>query len=317
MTNKSLSILASILGIASAFMPWIYYPKPDMSLAGYVGDGIIVILFFIVTLIIDLVSLKSKKQGGIFALSFPIVTGIISGSMAIFKILSLKKENGGFVSENYAVNNAISNYEVGYGLYVLLLASILLILFKVISLKTIQNEGSKRRVSITSGIVAILALICGCYFYYSNYANSSVDQDQVKISIEQALDKMGESLLDGDYETFISYNHPIMISSMGGKEKMKDLVLSTTEELTKRNNQILSINFSELETIHRQGSNYQALVYQDVVFNNAGNEKVEHQKMIAVSEDGGSSWTFINVSNGKPANEIRRLYPQLHNAIEF
>ena len=49
MPQRILLVIFSILGIAAAFLPWLYFPKTDDTLYGYRVDGIVTgFLFFLI-----------------------------------------------------------------------------------------------------------------------------------------------------------------------------------------------------------------------------------------------------------------------------
>ena len=79
---------------------------------------------------------------------------------------------------------------------------------------------------------------------------------------------------------------------------------------------IKSIKIKNIADIQQDGESIQALLIQSVIFDTYGNESVDDQKMIAVSEDKGKSFQFINVTNKSKA-DIIKFFPDLNENLKF
>ena len=103
---------------------------------------------------------------------------------------------------------------------------------------------------------------------------------------------------------------------MGGEAKMKELIDDTMNGLKEKGTIIKSIKIKNIADIQQDGESIQALLIQSVIFDTYGNESVDDQKMIAVSEDKGKSFQFINVTNKSKA-DIIKFFPDLNENLKF
>ncbi len=60
MIIRLIFIFLSIIGIGSTFMPWLYYPKANAVLYGYLSDGIITGFLYLLILIFAIYTYRKK-----------------------------------------------------------------------------------------------------------------------------------------------------------------------------------------------------------------------------------------------------------------
>jgi hypothetical protein len=127
---------------------------------------------------------------------------------------------------------------------------------------------------------------------------------------------MGKALANGDYSSFIDYNHPVMIQSFGGKEKAISLIRAAMDKLKSSGTKIKDVSLADIYDIKHEADNIQAIITQQVIYDENGKNKTEIQKMIAVSDNGGAKWHFINI-NGKTKAEMLKYFPDLNTNLKF
>ena len=81
-------------------------------------------------------------------------------------------------------------------------------------------------------------------------------------------------------------------------------------------NSIQDISLLEIVDIQEDGSSIQAHVTQQVDAELNGEAKTEIQSVIAVSEDNGGTWYFINTYDNN-RTQLEKVFPQLNPKLQF
>jgi len=313
------------VGISSTFMPWLHYPKPDAVVYGYVSDGIVTGFIFVLMLIVSVYNVK-KPAFNYIGSGFMALVSLWMGFEAYTKINEIEAEKLNFSTDNPVIALSTAGFEQGIGIYVMGMASmaifvtiIIALLFQAFSPKLIQNEEAKtslgrKELFVLISTLGIVALIS--YFFIFGEIESKPDEAALKTSISNSVAEMGKAIQTENYDAFVNYNHPIMIQSYGGKERTKDLLSATLQELKKSGYRVKSAALSEVHDIQFKQNNIQAIISQKLTLDSMNLDKVQMQKMIAISENNGASWSFINI-DGKSKEEIKSVFPLINPNLKF
>jgi hypothetical protein len=325
MALRILLIVFALFGIASTFMPWLHYPKPNATVYGYLSDGIVTGFLFLIIFIFSIYSYKKGRYnyigGGLVAL-----TSLWMGFEAYKKIIDIEAEKLNFSTDDPIVALSTAGFHQGIGIYVMGIAGMCvfttivmgLITQSIISPSTEQsslNPNSKRNALVISTVSFVLVALFA-YFYISGVNLGKPDSEELKNSISNSVSDMGKAIMNENYEEFVSFNHPIMIQSYGGKQRTKDLLSATLSELKKSGYKVKSASLSEVHDVKYKQKNIQAIISQVLALDSMGTDKTEIQKMIAISENNGETWSFINI-NGKSKAEVSKNFPILNQNLNF
>ena len=311
-------LLFALLGIAATFLPWMYYPKGDAALYGYMGDGLITGFVFLVVAALALTEIIKKKN----IRSFKIITAILTLWMSwvgISNIMDVEHQKSTFVFDNPVIANAFAGFTQGSGLYVLSIASIGILIFSLVGLYGMYRNPdmlNNRKVAlfIPLSIILVLAgLLLGNRLFS---LVGAPDEQEMQAIFKKDVEAMGKCLIEHDYDCFIDFNHPMIVQSYGSKSEMKHLLSKAMRTFRDNAGDYRKIQFKAIEQVERKGKNIQAVVNQDVTIIKAMNESVELQKVLAVSEDGGHSWHYINLS-GMDKSKIEKYYPALNPNLKI
>ncbi len=307
-----------MIGISATFLPWMYYPKGDASLYGYMGDGLITGFVFFVVAALSLTEIIKQKQN----LSFKIITTILTlwmGWVGISKIMVVEHQKSTFVSDNLMIANAFAGFTQGSGLYVLSVASIGVFIFSLVGLYGMYRNPemlNNKKVSLYMPL-GIIILLVGLLLGNRLFSLvSAPDEQEMQAIFKKDVEAMGKCLIEHDYDCFIDFNHPMIVQSYGSKSEMKHLLSEAMRTFRDNAGDYRKIQFKDIEQVERKGKNIQAVVNQDVTIVKEMNESIEHQKVLAVSEDGGHSWYYINLS-GMDRSRIEKYYPALNPDIKI
>ncbi len=301
----------------ATFLPWVHYPKGDTNLYGYVGDGLITgFLFFVVT-ILSLYEIIKKKHISAIKIASGII-GLLMLILAVNNIFSIENQKANFETDNPFIGAAFAGFTQGSGLYVLGIAGIGLLVTNLIGFfkrsKDLETPHTKK-LNFYVLVIVVLSLV-GLFFVNRNFRGSQPTKVNMEATFKQDIEAMGSCLVEGDYDCFIKYNHPMIIQGYGSKERMKDLLGQMMKGYREYQGEIKKIEFVGIHQIESNGINIQAVIDQDVTLDKDGNKVADHQKVLAVSEDNGNTWYYINLT-GTDKEKISRFYPELNKKLNF
>ncbi|WP_294818739.1 hypothetical protein [uncultured Flavobacterium sp.] len=157
-------------------------------------------------------------------------------------------------------------------------------------------------------ILLAVALLTGLAAF-SQSANGALDT----VLLTQA-DAMGKAFVNKDYEAFIKYSHPVVITMMGGHSKM----LADTQESFKAFEEegitFLNVTFSSPSKILESEGELQATFTEMIEMKVPGGKLTAYAKVIALSQDNGANWYFIDCTD-HPIEMMRKLIPSLHPGL--
>ncbi len=245
------------------------------------------------------------------------------GLEAYYKISEIEAEKINFSTENPIIALSTAGFTQGSGIYVMGLAG-LGIFFTVVFGLLLQNrfevnskdsQKQTQKPTLVFGIILLVAggLLAGLYFFQSP---EIPDKEEIKNTISSGISDMTNALINEKYDEFVAYNHPIMVQSYGGKQKTVELLRASIQELKKSGYTIKNVSMGDVYDIQIDKSNIQVVFGQILTLESADAEKQENQKMLAVSENGGKTWYFINITN-KNKGDILKSFPGLNQNLKF
>jgi len=131
--------------------------------------------------------------------------------------------------------------------------------------------------------------------------------------LAQAND-MGKKFIAKDYAAFLKYSHPATIKAMGGQQKMLQETKKSFQELEKDGVQFLSVKFGEPSKILTVGKELQCTIPEIVEMHITGGKYTTISTMIAISEDKGNNWYFLD-TGGNDLDLMQRLHANLSNEL--
>jgi hypothetical protein len=126
--------------------------------------------------------------------------------------------------------------------------------------------------------------------------------------------KMASAFMNGNYQVFTNYTCPLVVKSMGGEAKMADVLKKTASNMKMHGMIVSKITFDEPSTIIKSGNEFQSTLAQRTEIKLARGRIVTTSTLIAISNDNGKDWTFIDTSN-KDMATLRKALPNLSPSI--
>ncbi len=320
---KGFAILFSVFGVIATFLPWVVYPALNTEIYGYNGDGVITLIFCLIVFGLSLFQwLKRKSIMASMAISC-ILGGIIA-YLGYGKIVNLETEINTYANPNSLVSAAVSGFYHGSGLYLLFSSGLgifcisLIDIYQYYTNKDQHYQNSSTQVRRNLILPTLLSVGIVAYFITStfHFDFKSKDQSALEPKIKEDINKMGSCMLKSDFDCFLSFSPPLLINAYGGKEKLQE-VISHTINLQKQKGVIYqNIEFSKIDQIYSDGSQYQAIIHQDIHLSDKGIHQIEKQKLFAISYDDGDHWFYLNLT-GMDINRIKQIIPNLNQSITF
>jgi hypothetical protein len=135
-------------------------------------------------------------------------------------------------------------------------------------------------------------------------------------SLNAQLESMSSAFLNEDYKAMADYTYPKILEMMGGKEAMIEATESTMSQMKSQGFTFLDIVFKEPSKLYEKNGDTQCVVTQVLVMETPQGKIQSESTLLAISEDEGENWVFID-SSGMPRASLESLYPNLHPDIEI
>lgn len=129
-------------------------------------------------------------------------------------------------------------------------------------------------------------------------------------------DAMQKAFLARDWETFARYVYPSFITSMGGKEMMIETVKDGLENFEKGGVKMVSFTPELPLGIIRHKKELQAVIPVTLVMTIPPSTYRRQTYMLALSNDNGAHWSFINTS-GIDREMLKSIVPSLDRKLKI
>jgi hypothetical protein len=125
----------------------------------------------------------------------------------------------------------------------------------------------------------------------------------------QGMD-MATAFMKNDFNTFVKYMHPNIITFAGGKGQMKSKMDSANAVMKQFNVKFKRYWIGDPSEIIKHKNQLQAVLPQSTTLITPLGELTAETSMIVVSNDKGKSWWFID-TNVYKADKLKNILPDL------
>ena len=133
-------------------------------------------------------------------------------------------------------------------------------------------------------------------------------------NLNTQLEEMKEYLLQGDYKNYTNYVYPKLIEMVGGKDNMRIATESGINSMKAGGLSIIDLRFKNPNKFLKKGNELQCSLTQVTVMQTPDGKIEEEYAIIAISNDNGKNWTFIN-TDGKDKETVLKAFSNLHHDI--
>ena len=132
--------------------------------------------------------------------------------------------------------------------------------------------------------------------------------------MQEQANTMGQAFLKGDYQTFAKYTYPALLRAMGGASRMAATLTQTINDMQAKGMSFNSVVVDSPTKIVKSSNELQCTLQQHTTVKLPNGRAVATSTLIAISEDNGQNWFFVDTSN-KDASAMRKALPNLSTAI--
>jgi hypothetical protein len=309
MTWRVLLIVLSIIGMSATFMPWIYIPTGDVSIYGYIADGIITgLLFFTALLIVFFQKNKSAftKASNISLIFIYFFLSFVS----LRKIYNFEYNSDNYDEINFLISTALAGTKLGIGVYVLAISSVISLLLTILQYNRATLSSSSKS-SITKIAASFLA---GMIFLWAFFQiTSGQNKDGIETSLKKGFQEMNLAFQTNEIDKFVTYLPPVTFEPMG-LNNYTNTIKVARDYMNHLNIGLKSATIDEILHTHQSGKDIQSIAMSKVVFDTPRGDSISVQKTLCISEDKGKNWYYLNVS-GKSHKEIKLSFPYLEESL--
>lgn len=140
--------------------------------------------------------------------------------------------------------------------------------------------------------------------------------DEQTTVIKADAQKCAEAVVKGDYDGIVQYTHPRIVKLMGGKDKMIVVVKKGMEQMQQQGAKFDAASIGEPEAPKKMGAFLTCKVPQHIVIKISGGKLETDSELLAISEDGGKKWTFMDLGP-VTKDQFSQIFPELADKIEL
>ena len=148
-----------------------------------------------------------------------------------------------------------------------------------------------------------------CYFQLKNEHTFSG-------AVKADAEKMGQAFVKGYYETYVKYTYPALLKIMGGSINMVTVLINTSNSLKAKGMSFNWITFDNPSAIVKSSNELQCIIVQHTDIKMAKGGVVTTSALIAISQDNGAHWTFMDTSN-RSIETLKRVFPNLSSSLKL
>ena len=147
-------------------------------------------------------------------------------------------------------------------------------------------------------------------------ANAQSLNGELDTMVLQHADSMRQCYIAQDYECFLKYSHPKVLKTMGGLGKALQRTREDYKALQEEGILVEDLKFGVPSKMINTGTELQCIIPQQIEMLMPAGRMTATTTLIAISEDNGKSWYFVDASRFDLPS-MQRLLPSLSNELEF
>jgi hypothetical protein len=158
-------------------------------------------------------------------------------------------------------------------------------------------------------MIAQLAISIGCNSTPQPQGQASTRSENYP-SLTARTKELEEAISRKDYTKMVDLTYPKLVDLLGGREKMLAEMSNQMKSMEAEGVELLStVPSPPTQFVHESNGIYAVVPVTTKIKAKDGMFQTEGS-LIAISNDGGTSWTFIDAT-GKDQTELKKLLPHL------
>jgi len=136
----------------------------------------------------------------------------------------------------------------------------------------------------------------------------------ISLTIKQEAEKCAQAIKLEDYATVVKYTHKRVVDGMGGKEKMIAIMKQGRAQMRQGGYDFVDAKIGMASEPRKIGKWLTSYVPQEIVMKVPNGRLHTESELLAISEDEGTTWVFIDLGPITPAL-FAQLFPELNGQI--
>lgn len=132
----------------------------------------------------------------------------------------------------------------------------------------------------------------------------------VAATIRLEAEKCAKALVTGDYAQAAAYTHPRIVAAMGGKDVLIAQISNGRKQVQAEGLDLIEAKIGTPTSPKKIGGWLTSFVPQEVVIKAPDGRVVQESILLAVSEDEGKTWSFIDLSGMTP-QLLAKHFPEI------
>lgn len=137
---------------------------------------------------------------------------------------------------------------------------------------------------------------------------------QDTVFLKKQAKRFAVATFNGDHQTIIALTYPGLVKLSGGPEQMQKLITEKIESLKKQGVMKFDGSIGSPGSFYKAGDQIHCLLPETLVLKTFNGRYIGRSYLLAVSNDKGKSWTFLDVGN-MPADVLHRLLPNYNEDL--
>jgi hypothetical protein len=139
---------------------------------------------------------------------------------------------------------------------------------------------------------------------------------QNPVVVKQQATLMAQSMTKGDYKSIVNYTYPKAVQMAGGKEKMTGMISTAMQQMKAAGISFESVSVGTPGKFYKAGKEIHCLLPETIVMASPKGRMAMHSNLLAVSGDGGKSWSFLDMNNST-ADKVKQLIPNFNPDLKI
>jgi hypothetical protein len=158
-------------------------------------------------------------------------------------------------------------------------------------------------------IPTVVVLFLGASFSFAKA------EDAKLTAARKQAQECGEATVKGDYKKLVEMTHPSAVKSVGGKEKMIDLLEKSMAELKSKGFAFTSFKADPVQSSATKGGSLYCILPSTLKIKIDQRNITQRSYLLGISSDGGKTWKFLEGAQGEPG--LRKLMPEIPKDLKF
>jgi hypothetical protein len=143
------------------------------------------------------------------------------------------------------------------------------------------------------------------------------DDKKEAARIKERADEICKLMLKGDHARFVELTHPAAVKEAGGRDKLIERLKDAAKELKSKGIEVLAIKAGDPAESATAGGDRYVVVPYETELKVLGSKTTAKSFLLAISEDAGKTWTFVDGAGLRDPAKRKRLLPNLPDSLRL